>query len=384
MSAGGGSSGSGALNVAVVIEDLGESGAPWNYAKTLPEKLAAIDGVRPVVVFRRGDGDQFGRGVETVQLTDRSFPTRLLPDRPLPARLAAVERRLDIDLFHLNEIPAVGHLAALESDAPVVATVHGTLHWETIPVAAQERGYRVRRRLFDRLGRYTLDRLLTVSDYVTRTMVDRAGYQPGQVTTTHEAIDDSFFTMPASDGPDDAPAEYLLHVSNAAPKKNVETLLAAFSRLRSAAPDLELLVAGDRWHPQGPQLAAEHGVADSVQFLGYVSQERLVRLYDGAACFVYPSYHETFGLPNVEAMARGTPVVTTDAYAIPEIVGDAAVTVNDAGDPTALAEAIESVLGDEQRRERLGTRGRERATAFTWERHSERLVKTYRDVVAME
>lgn len=384
MSAGGGPSGTGVITVAVVIEDLEESGAPWNYIKTLPEKLAGADGVQPLVVFRRGDDSRFGPSVETVQLSDRSFPTRWLPDRPLPARLAAVERRLDIDLFHLNEIPDVGHLAALEADAPVVATVHGTLHWENLPIPAQERSYRVRRRLFDRLGRYTLDHLLTVSDYVNRTMVDRAGYRPGRVTTTYEAIDDSFFSLPASDGPEDAPEQYLLHVSNAAPKKNVETLLAAFQRLRSSRPDLELLVAGDRWHPQGPRLASEYGIADSVQFLGYVAQERLVGLYDGAACFVYPSYHETFGLPNVEAMARGTPVVTSDAYAIPEIVGDAAVTVRNPGDPTALADAIESVLDGEPRRGRTGERGLERAQMFTWEAHRKRVVEVYRDVISRD
>ena len=76
MSAGGGSSGTGALTVAVVVEDLEESGAPWNYVKTLPEKLVEADGVQPVVVFRRGDASRFGPGVETVQLPDRSFPTR--------------------------------------------------------------------------------------------------------------------------------------------------------------------------------------------------------------------------------------------------------------------------------------------------------------------
>lgn len=384
MSARIGSSGTGALTVAIVVEDLKESGAPWNYIKTLPEKLAEADGVQPVVVFRRGDTSRFGPGVETVQLPDRSFPTRWLPDRPLQARLAAVERRLDVDLFHLNEIPDVGHLAALEADAPVVATVHGTLHWETLPIPVQERSYRVRRRLFDRLGQYTLDHLLTVSDYVSRTMIDRAGYRPGQVTTTHEAIDDSFFSLPASDGPTDTPEQYLLHVSNAAPKKNVETLLAAFQRLRSSRPDFELLVAGDRWHPQGPRLAAEHGVADRVQFLGYVAQERLVRLYDGAACFVYPSYHETFGLPNVEAMARGAPVVTSDAHAIPEIVEDAAVTVGDSGNPAALADAIEPILDDASLRDRLGVRGRERAQAFTWATHRGRVIEAYQSILSRD
>lgn len=373
---------SGDLTVGIVIEDLEAGGAPWNYIKAVPGALAEQESVTPVVVYRRGDSSRFGAAVDTVKLPDRSYPTPWLPDRPFPARLAAVEPLREFDIFHLNTIPDIGHCFAFEVDTPVVSTVHGTLHWETPPIPLEDRWYRVRRRWFDRLGRYTLDRLLAVSEYVRDTMVENAGYRLEQVTTTHEAIDDSFFSVAPSDGLDSMPDPFLLHVSNAAPKKNMDTLLAALSILRREGVDIDLVVAGDRWQSTGPSLAAAHGVADHVHFLGYVTQEHLVHLYDKAQCFVYPSYHETFGLPNVEAMARGTPVVTTSAYAIPEIVADGALTIEDPSDAAELATGIRAVLDDAALRRRLSSAGKRRAENFRWTNHSDRLVATYRSVLS--
>lgn len=369
------------LTVGIVIEDLSASGAPWNYIKTLPEKLAEHGTVTPLVLYRRGDASRFSGDVDTLRLSQRRYPTPWLPDRPFPIRLSAVERRRSLDLIHLNAIPDLGHLFAWEAAAPVVATVHGTLHWADLPIHTQERSYRRRRRWLDRLGRYTLDYLLAVSDHVRDFMVERAGYRPQQVMTTYEAIDDSFFSLPASEGLDNVPETFLLHVSNAAPKKNIETLLSALERLHATGRPIDLVIAGDRWRPHGPKLAAARGVGDHVHFLGYVSQERLVHLYDEALCFVYPSYHETFGLPNVEAMARGTPIVTTAAYAIPEIVGDAAVTVDDPDDVAALADAIRNVIDDEALRSRLIKNGERRAQRFRWDSHCERLVEAYQRIL---
>ncbi|WP_324665341.1 glycosyltransferase family 4 protein [Haloarcula sediminis] len=375
---------SGDLTVGIVIADLDAGGAPWNYIKNLPIEFADDDRVTPVVVYRRGDPDQFDAHVDTIKLPDKSYPTSWLPERPFPIRVRSVEKRRDIDLFHLNAIPDLGHWFALESTAPVIATVHGTLHWENLPIEVQTWSYRLRRRWFDRLGRFSLDRLLTVSDYVRETMVERAGYRPEQVMTTYEAIDNCFFSLPPSDGLVDAPDEYLLHVSNAAQKKNIQTLLGALKRLHDAGRSLELVVAGDRWESTGPELVEKYGLAEDVHFAGYVSQERLVHLYDEALCFVYPSYHETFGLPNVEAMARGTPVVTTAAYAIPEIVGNAAITVENPHDMAALADAIRTVIDDTSLQRRLIDNGLQRAQRFRWDTHCDHLVKTYSRVLATE
>jgi glycosyltransferase involved in cell wall biosynthesis len=125
--------------------------------------------------------------------------------------------------------------------------------------------------------------------------------------------------------------------------------------------------------------AAARGVTDRVVFTGYVPPGDLPALYAGAACFVFPSVYEGFGLPVLEAMAAGAPVVASRVGAIPEVAGDAALLV-DASRPAALAEAIEAVLSDGALRAGLVERGRIRARAFSWEATARRTLAVYEEV----
>jgi len=363
------------IRVGIVIEDLDRTGAPWSYAHQLAAKLGDHDDVIPVLFSRRGDTTRLPESLIHVRQPDRSLP--LWPDRVVPVALDSVASDHDLDLFHFNRIPDLGHWQVWRTDTPVVATVHGTLHWERIPVACQPWNYRLRRRLFDRFGRFTLARSLAVSDYVEETLVRRAGFNSERVTSTHEAIDDVYFDRSPLPSTDDIPDSFLLHVSNAGPKKNLQTVLRAFACL-VGDHDLSLIVAGRGWESKCRSLAVSLGIDHRVTFTGYISQERLLRLYDNTRCFVFPSYHETFGLPNVEAMARGAPVVTSDRFAIPEIVADAALKVADPGDPQAVATAIERVLTDERIRSRLVEAGPDRARLFQWDRHLDKVVGAYK------
>jgi glycosyltransferase involved in cell wall biosynthesis len=365
------------IRVGVVIENLDDGGAPANYAHALVEALADDPRVEPVLFYCRGTPDDVPAGVARVDCPDRPYPTGLLPDRPQLPRLPRLEREHGVDLFHLNRIPDLGHWQVRRTECPVVATVHGTLHWEDLPVRTLPTGYRYRRRLFDRLGRYTLDRAFAVSDYVGRLLVDRAGYPESRVACTYEAIDDAYFELPAQDPPDGVPEEYLLHVSSQAPKKNLRTLLHALDAMDDGT---ELVVAGSGWRSTCERLVSDLGLSGRVQFRGFVPQAELIGLYDHATCFVFPSYHETFGLPNVEAMARGTPVVTSDVFAIPEIVGSYATLVADPGDAGMVCEAVESVLSSEDG-PRADTANRSRAWDFSWRSHLDTLVRAYRRVM---
>ena len=130
----------------------------------------------------------------------------------------------------------------------------------------------------------------------------------------------------------------------------------------------------------GPALraaVARLGLEDRVDLLGYVEQERLAALYRGAACLVFPSRYEGFGLPVVEAMASGTPVVAARTSALPEVAGDAAVLV-EPGSATALAKGIEEALAG---RERLVAAGLERARLFSWRTTAERTLAVYRELL---
>jgi glycosyltransferase involved in cell wall biosynthesis len=363
------------LNIGFVIRDLEVSGAPWNYIYSLVTQLQDRDDLNVAVIYSKGDPSRLPDGITRIERPERLYPSPLLPDRPRMPRLRTVEREHEIDLFHLNELPDLGHWEVARCETPVVATVHGTLQWERLPVATYPTGYRLRRRLFDRLGSRTIREVFSVSQYVKRVLVNCAGYSSNRVSVTYEAIEDDFFDMPDSP-PDDVPEPYILHVSSQAPKKNVKTLLRAFKPLRERR-DIELVIAGRGWQSECEALVADLGVAEAVHFEGYVPRNRLVQLYDGAVCFAFPSYHETFGLPNVEAMARGTPVVTSSRHAIPEITDGGALLINDPGNPEELRGMIERVLDDDDLREKIVKRGKERASEFKWDRHVKTVVERY-------
>jgi alpha-1,3-rhamnosyl/mannosyltransferase len=175
---------------------------------------------------------------------------------------------------------------------------------------------------------------------------------------------------------------YLLSMGNTKPHKDLQTLLRAFAHVAPALPDLRLLLVGEE--PPGYLDAVPAGAPPEVRarvtFTGRVSDAELRALYAGASAFVFPSRYEGFGLPPLEAMALGAPVVCANAASLPEVVGDAAL-LFPAGDVGALAEALSRVLGDPALRERASQAGRERAAEFTWERTAAATVAVYREAL---
>lgn len=175
---------------------------------------------------------------------------------------------------------------------------------------------------------------------------------------------------------------YLLYVGGVNARKNIARLLEAFAQVRARQPDVRLVIGGKRQWQTGEidRTFQRLNLADAVQWTGYVRDEDLPALYSGAAAFVFPSLYEGFGLPPLEAMACGTPVITSNVSSLPEVVGDAALTV-DPYDVGALAAAIERALTDEPLRAELRARGLARAAQFTWERAARDTMNVYRAVL---
>jgi glycosyltransferase involved in cell wall biosynthesis len=176
---------------------------------------------------------------------------------------------------------------------------------------------------------------------------------------------------------------YVLTVGTLEPRKNLVTVLRAFRRVADAVPDVDLVITGGRgWRNDAfeSELGGA-GAARRVRLTGFVSDERLVDLYAGAACFVFPSLAEGFGLPPLEAMACGAPVIVSDRTALPEVVGDAALLV-DPRDPAALAAQIVRVLDDSQLATGLREAGLERAHGFTWAATAAATENVYREALA--
>lgn len=165
------------------------------------------------------------------------------------------------------------------------------------------------------------------------------------------------------------PERMVLYVGTLEPRKGIDTLLDAWSTLAARFPDARLVLGGKRgWYVERLQAQTERlGLTQRVQWLDYVAAEDLPALYSAAEVFVFPSRYEGFGLPPLEAMACGTPVVSSDAAALPEVVGEAGLLVPPDA-PDALARMIALVLGQPALQRELRQRGVQQANPFTWER----------------
>jgi len=230
--------------------------------------------------------------------------------------------------------------------------------------------------------------VLTLSEYSKRDIVRRYNVPPDKITVTHLAADPMFRPIHDEGRLADVRerygtgGEFILSVGNLQPRKNIKTLIEAYVRLRRAdATRHRLVLVGKKaWlHDDIFAAARASGYADELVFTGYVPDADLVALYNAADLFVYPSIFEGFGLPPLEAMACGTPVVTSNTSALPETVGDAALTV-DPLDVEALAEAIALILTDRTLHAHLSQRGPQRATIFSWEDTAHKTRDVYHDV----
>jgi glycosyltransferase involved in cell wall biosynthesis len=244
---------------------------------------------------------------------------------------------------------------------PHTAT-HGTKSWLARLDRALERAARV----------------IAVSESTRRDLLELSHVDPAKIAVVPLGVDHTVF-RPSDPGAISSVrtrfelmGPYLLSLGGIEPRKNLPSLLRAFTRLSS---DLRLVIAGSgvEWNPEGTDLLAESlerlpaDVRGRVIRTGYVSEADKVALMSGADAFVYPSLYEGFGLPVLEAMACGTPVVTSNLSSLPEVAGDAAVLV-DPADPSSIADGIDRALGDPGLRTRLVREGRERAEGFTWEK----------------
>jgi glycosyltransferase involved in cell wall biosynthesis len=176
--------------------------------------------------------------------------------------------------------------------------------------------------------------------------------------------------------------KYLLFVGTLQPRKNIRRLIEAFSKVHIIDSDLQLVIVGRKGWKYEEILSApeEYGVKDSVAFLDFVKDEDLQMLYKGAQCFVWPSLYEGFGLPVLEAMQYGCPVITSNISSLPEAGGDAAIYV-DPENVDDIAEKIKKVLGDKELRESMIKKGYLQVKKFSWEKAAKETLAVLKEVV---
>lgn len=312
-----------------------------NLLRELAPLVAEAD-VGLVAVTRRPD--LVPAGIEPFELRARSQELRMALSLP------RVLRRLGADLCHTQ------HALPLRPPCPCVVTVHdlsfvrdpGLMSWKDRLVFQRVVPHAVRR----------ASRVFTVSERTKADLIELFGVPPEKVVVTPNGVDPGF-------APGDGPHDYVLTVGAIQKRKNQLAALEA-----ATAIGMPLIVVGPE---KDPALAAELR-RRGARLEGYVEDTRLAELYRGAACVVQSSRHEGFGLPVLEAMASGTPVVAVPDPALREVAGDAAVFVEE----SALADGIRQALRE---RDRLVSAGLERARAFSWRAAAERTFAVYREIL---
>jgi glycosyltransferase involved in cell wall biosynthesis len=351
------------------------------YAANLVEALAGVDSENRYTVYvTRPEAERRFAG-----RWPRVEVRKTLPHTPLvriPLTLSAELRRRPVDLLHVQ------YTAPPLAPCPVVATIHD-LSFEHLPETFRRRS-RVQLRLTVRRTARAAAHVIAPSEYTRQDLIKSYGLDPGRVSVVPLAAAEHF--RPVEDAAELARVrarygiggEYVLAVGSIQPRKNLARLVRAYADLRrergrSNLPQL-VLVGRQAWlYGETLRAVEESGARDSIILTGYVSEGDLPALYTGALCFAYPSFFEGFGLPPLEAMRCGTPVLAGDLTSLPEVVGDAGLLVNPL-DTGALARSLARLVDDAALRADLRERGIDRARSFDW-RHTARMtLQVYRKV----
>jgi glycosyltransferase involved in cell wall biosynthesis len=374
------------INEVLIYPEM--SGAVNREITLLPEllKLLLEGGIEPVVYFsREADGGLIDRltggleGVRPVRTPIPALPTYkrvLMGHRYWPAQA----RRDGLDLFQTSYHPAP------RLHIPIVLTVHD------VRLVRMPETYHWARRLF--LGVVIPGSLRRTSRIITGSVDTKEdlksffGVPDEKIEICHIPLS-AHFERVKDEGILGSvrtkyrlPCRYILNVSKIEPRKNIARLIEAYAAVRHRF-DVKLVVTGsaDAKFRRLYEGLKQLGGPEEVVFTGYVEEADLPAIYSMAEVFVYPSIHEGFGIPLLEAMACEVPIVTSNVSALPEIAGDAALLV-DPFDTRSIAEALERLLGDPGLGEGLTSRGRERVSRFTVCGAAGKIVEIYKNLLS--
>ncbi len=323
-----------------------------------------------------------GLALKLSRLPTSSPPIRIFWEQVFQPFALRKER---VDLLH-----ALAFVTPLLSPCPSVVTIYD-LSFLLYPESFK-RSKRFYLGLFTRLSARRARRIIAISESTRRDVVRLLGVSPEKVEVVYCGIDDAFRPLAedqvaAFRSKRGLPGRFIFFVGTIEPRKNVTRLIEAFADLRSfdvaqdrfAIRDLRLVIGGAKgWFYEDVFARVEElGLEGAVMFPGYIPINELPLWYNAAELFVYPSLYEGFGLPPLEAMACGTPVVAANTSSLPEVVGQGGLTV-DPLDVEGLAEAMRRALDDEAFWQEMRERGLQRAKGFSWTKTAQETVQVYR------
>ena len=303
-----------------------------------------------------------------------------------PLEISIIARRLHLDVVHdpVGVSPFI--LGRWAGDFRRVLSIHDAIAFQ-LPEAYPLLNNLLHRWYVPRTLP-NVDAVITHSAHAKGDLEQFLHLSPDRIHVVSPGVSEVF-----RQAPDESPAEvaarhglrqpYVLNVGVKQARKNLPGLLAAFAQLNARLPGYQLALVGPTlWrHGDLRETIGTLGLNGAVRVLGFVPDEDLRALYSQANVFVFPSLYEGFGLPVLEAMSCGVPVVCSNTTSLPEVGGDVAVLV-DPRDPAAIARAMEEVLTDPELASSLRARGRERAREFTWDRYADSTMRVYEEVVS--
>ncbi|HUQ33650.1 MAG TPA: glycosyltransferase family 1 protein [Pyrinomonadaceae bacterium] len=368
------------LRIAIDAHSVG-TGLAGNesYITNLIEALAELDTENRYTLYvtKREAIERFSNRWPHVRVQ------RTRPHTPLvrvPLTLAAELRRRPVDLLHVQ------YTAPPFAPCPVVATIHD-LSFEHLPQTFKRRS-RMQLQLTVRRTARQAARILVPSEHTLRDICETYRIEQERVAVTPLAAPGHFAPV-LNEGEVrrvreryHLKGEYILAVGSIQPRKNLAQLIAAYADLRRARPHANLpklaLVGKLAWlYDETLRAIKECGLSDLTVLTGYVTEADLPALYTGALCFVYPSYFEGFGLPPLEAMQCGTPVIAGNRTSLPEVVGKAGLLV-DPFDKNSIAAALARMIDDADLRADLNVKGIERAKHFSWRETARLTLQAYK------
>lgn len=346
----------------------------------LVKSLQEIDHRNEYTVFsRNGVKDDTIRASSNFKIAQ--FPALTYADWE-QVKLPLAARKKKLDLLHCT-----ANTAPLFSGIPLVLTLHDIIYLENIDfkgTSYQNLGNLYRRWLVPRIVKKAR-MVLTVSSFERDNILEKLQLPEEKVQVLYNGVSSRFNHLYDPQEVEafrrryGLPGQYIMFLGNTAPKKNTPNVIRAFAAYCQSRPDPLKLVLLDYKKELVEKLLEElkqPALMDHFVFPGYVPHQEIPLMYNAATLFLYPSLRESFGLPLLEAMACGVPVITSNTSSMPEIAGDAALLV-DPFDVKELTGALQRLAGNEELQQQLREKGLERARQFTWKASAEKLLSIY-------
>jgi glycosyltransferase involved in cell wall biosynthesis len=375
------------VRIAIDIRAVGDFGV-GTYIRNVVRELGKLDHTDEYVLI--GDAERI---CDVSQLPENFKPVQLLQPTTSPRGYLTLRRILRDEKCDLIHMPSLMWLPPYLPPCPYLVTVHDVLDY--MYRATNHSG--IKGTLHYYSTRFVLKhaaKILAVSNFTKNDLSRLFNIPAGRIEVIYNAIDERFLQGHSTPEEQQFIAEryqvnypFILYAGRISPHKNLIRIIEAFSSLKAELSkddlygDLKLIIIGDEVsrHPDLRRTVVKSGVQNDVRFLGFVPIDVLRIFYDTAKVFVFPSLYEGFGLPPLEAMAHGTPVVTSNTSSLPEVVGNSAVLVNPEN-VFEIRKALYRALTDAALREKLKKCGYDQVQRFSWQSSVRRLIDVYRDL----